>query len=116
VVRQIAFHRFETRFHAARLEGEVSHEEIGKIWMACMGESLGPAIKLNKGYEHYWAYVSHFVHAPFYVYAYAFGDLLVRGLMEKRREDPAAFRAALRGSAGGGWDPDPTSRRSRRSG
>jgi oligoendopeptidase F len=56
-----------------------------------MGESLGPAVKLNKGYEHYWAYVSHFVHAPFYVYAYAFGDLLVRGLMEKRREDQQAF-------------------------
>ena len=56
-----------------------------------MGESLGPAIKLNAGYEHYWAYVSHFAHAPFYVYAYAFGDLLVRGLMEKRREDPQGF-------------------------
>jgi oligoendopeptidase F len=91
VVRQIAFHRFETRFHAARLVGEVSAEEIGSIWMETMGESLGPAVKLNAGYEHYWAYVSHFVHAPFYVYAYAFGDLLVRGLMEKRREDPAAF-------------------------
>ena len=91
VVRQIAFHRFETRFHAARLVGEVSAEEIGSIWLEAMGESLGPAIKLNAGYEHYWAYVSHFVHAPFYVYAYAFGDLLVRGLMEKRREDPAAF-------------------------
>lgn len=91
VVRQIAFHRFETRFHAARTVGEVSAEEIGAIWLDCMGESLGPAIRLNKGYEHYWAYVSHFVHAPFYVYAYAFGDLLVRGLMEKRREDPKAF-------------------------
>jgi len=91
VVRQIAFHRFETRFHAARMEGEVSADEIGSIWLEVMGESLGPAIRLNKGYEHYWAYVSHFVHAPFYVYAYAFGDLLVRGLMEKRREDPAAF-------------------------
>jgi oligoendopeptidase F len=91
VVRQIAFHRFETRFHAARMQGEVAPEHIGKIWMAVMGESLGPAVKLNKGYEHYWAYVSHFVHAPFYVYAYAFGDLLVRGLMEKRREDPKAF-------------------------
>jgi oligoendopeptidase F len=56
-----------------------------------MGESLGPAVKLNAGYEHYWAYVSHFCHAPFYVYAYAFGDLLVRGLMEKRREDPEGF-------------------------
>jgi oligoendopeptidase F len=91
VVRQIAFHRFETRFHAARMAGEVAADEIGSIWLEEMGASLGPAIKLNKGYEHYWAYVSHFVHAPFYVYAYAFGDLLVRGLMEKRREDPAAF-------------------------
>jgi oligoendopeptidase F len=91
VVRQIAFHRFETRFHAARMAGEVSADEIGAIWLQVMGESLGPAVKLNRGYEHYWAYVSHFVHAPFYVYAYAFGDLLVRGLMEKRREDPAAF-------------------------
>ena len=56
-----------------------------------MGESLGPAIRLNRGYEHYWAYVSHFVHSPFYVYAYAFGDLLVEALMEKRLEDPVAF-------------------------
>jgi oligoendopeptidase F len=91
VVRQIAFHRFETRFHAARQTGEVSADEIGSIWLEVMGESLGPAVHLNPGYEHYWAYVSHFVHAPFYVYAYAFGDLLVRGLMEKRREDPKAF-------------------------
>jgi oligoendopeptidase F len=56
-----------------------------------MGESLGPAVRLNPGYEHYWGYISHFVHAPFYVYAYAFGDLLVRALMEKRREDPQGF-------------------------
>lgn len=91
VVRQIAFHRFETRFHAARLQAELSSDEIGGLWLEVMAESLGPAVKLNKGYEHYWAYVSHFVHAPFYVYAYAFGDLLVRGLMEKRREDPAGF-------------------------
>ena len=91
VVRQIAFHRFETRFHAARLTGELAPEEIGALWLEIMGESLGPAVKLNKGYEHYWSYVSHFVHAPFYVYAYAFGDLLVRGLTEKRREDPKGF-------------------------
>jgi oligoendopeptidase F len=91
VVRQIAFHRFETRFHAMRQQGEVSAEEIGKLWLEVMGESLGPAIKLNRGYEHYWSYIGHFVHSPFYVYAYAFGDLLVRALMEKRREDPAAF-------------------------
>jgi oligoendopeptidase F len=91
VVRQIAFHRFETRFHATRAAGELSAEDIGSLWREVMAESLGPAIRLNRGYEHYWGYVSHFVHAPFYVYAYAFGDLLVRGLMEKRREDPKAF-------------------------
>ncbi|MFZ5727864.1 MAG: M3 family oligoendopeptidase [Pseudomonadota bacterium] len=91
VVRQIAFHKFETAFHAARQQGELSSEQISEIWLQVMGESLGPAIKLNPGYEHYWAYVSHFAHAPFYVYAYAFGDLLVRGLMEKRREDPKGF-------------------------
>ena len=91
VVRQIAFHRFERRFHDARQDGELSPDQIGALWLDVMGESLGPAVKLNAGYEHYWAYVSHFCHAPFYVYAYAFGDLLVRGLMEKRREDPATF-------------------------
>jgi oligoendopeptidase F len=91
VVRQIAFHRFETRFHQARMDGELSVDQIGELWLSVMGESLGPAVRLNRGYEHYWAYVGHFVHAPFYVYAYAFGDLLVRGLMEKRREDPEAF-------------------------
>jgi len=91
VVRQIAFHQFETRFHDARRDGELSPEQIGELWLEVMGESLGPAIKLNDGYEHYWAYVSHFVHSPFYVYAYAFGDLLVRALMEKRREDPVGF-------------------------
>ncbi|MDB5460543.1 MAG: oligoendopeptidase [Caulobacteraceae bacterium] len=91
VVRQIAFHRFETEFHAARQQGELAPEHIGGLWLKVMGESLGPAVKLNPGYEHYWAYVSHFVHSPFYVYAYAFGDLLVEALMEKRLEDPEGF-------------------------
>ena len=91
VFRQIAFHRFETRFHAARAEGELSPDQIGALWLEVMAESLGPAVKLNAGYEHYWAYVTHFAHAPFYVYAYAFGDLLVRGLMEARRADPEGF-------------------------
>ena len=91
VVRQIAFHRFETRFHEARLKGELSPAQIGTLWLEVMGESLGPAVTLNEGYAHYWAYVSHFAHAPFYVYAYAFGDLLVGALMQKRREDPKGF-------------------------
>ncbi|MDP8916976.1 MAG: M3 family oligoendopeptidase, partial [Pseudomonadota bacterium] len=91
VVRQISFHRFETRFHAMREEGEVSAEDLGRLWLEIMGESLGPAVTLNPGYEHYWAYVSHFAHAPFYVYAYAFGDLLVSALMERRRADPDTF-------------------------
>jgi len=91
VVRQIAFHRFETRFHALRAESEVSADQIAEIWLQVMGESLGPAVKLNSGYEYYWAYVSHFVHAPFYVYAYAFGNLLVEALMAAREQDPVGF-------------------------
>jgi len=94
VVRQIAFHRFETRFHAARAEGELSPEYIGELWLEIMGESLGPAVRLNPGYEHYWAYVTHFAHAPFYVYAYAFGNLLVEALMEHRRTHAKGFAGA----------------------
>jgi oligoendopeptidase F len=102
VVRQIAFHRFETQFHAARLQGELSPEHIGQLWLKVMGESLGPSVKLNPGYEHYWAYVSHFVHSPFYVYAYAFGDLLVEALMEKRLEDPRGFAPRYEALLAGG--------------
>src|SRR6202041_461181 len=104
VVRQIAFHRFETRFHDARAKGELSTDEIGGIWLKVMGESLGPAIKLNPGYETYWSYVSHFVHAPFYVYAYAFGNLLVEALMEARRRAPDGFAPLYEDllAAGGG--------------
>jgi len=67
-----------------------------------MGESLGPAITLNDGYEVWWAYISHFVHAPFYVYAYAFGDLLVSALMEKRRENPEGFTPLYQAMLAGG--------------
>ncbi|HTM83130.1 MAG TPA: M3 family oligoendopeptidase [Asticcacaulis sp.] len=102
VIRQIAFHRFEEKFHAARLEGEVALDQINALWLEVMGESLGPAIRLNDGYEVYWAYVSHFVHSPFYVYAYAFGDLLVSALMEKRRENPATFTPPYRELLAGG--------------
>jgi oligoendopeptidase F len=103
IVRQIAFHRFETRFHGERAAGEVSAERIGEIWLATMGESLGKAVKLNPGYEHYWAYVTHCAHTPFYVYAYAFGNLLVEALMEARRQDPVGFAPVYEGllAAGG---------------
>jgi oligoendopeptidase F len=102
VVRQIAFHRFETRFHDERASGEVSAERIGALWLEEMGASLGPAVTLNPGYEHWWSYVSHFVHSPFYVYAYAFGDLLVAALMEMRRRDPAGFAPLYRALLAGG--------------
>ena len=102
VVRQIAFHRFETRFHDERLKGEVSQPRINQLWLEEMGASLGPAVKLNPGYEHWWAYVSHFVHSPFYVYAYAFGDLLVAALMEARRNDPTGFTPLYRQLLAGG--------------
>ncbi|MBF0666276.1 MAG: M3 family oligoendopeptidase [Brevundimonas sp.] len=102
VVRQIAFHRFETRFHDERAAGEVPVQRINEIWLEEMGGSLGPAITLNPGYEHWWAYVSHFVHSPFYVYAYAFGDLLVAALMETRAKDPAAFTPLYRELLAGG--------------
>jgi len=73
------------------MQGELSAEHIGGLWLEVMGESLGPAVRLNPGYEVYWAYVSHFVHAPFYVYAYAFGNLLVEALAEARGRDPQGF-------------------------
>lgn len=102
VVRQIAFHRFETRFHDERAKGEVSVERIGELFLEEMGASLGPAVTLNSGYEHWWSYVSHFVHSPFYVYAYAFGDLLVAALMETRAKDPAGFTPLYRALLAGG--------------
>lgn len=80
VVRQIAFYTFERRIHTERRNGELTAEQIGKIWMKVQAESLGPAIHLAPGYETYWCYISHFIHAPFYVYAYAFGDCLVNSL------------------------------------
>ncbi len=80
VVRQVAFYDFERRLHTERLEGELTSERIGEIWMQVQGESLGSAIHLGDGYEVYWSYVPHFIHSPFYVYAYAFGDCLVNSL------------------------------------
>ena len=92
VVRQIAFYDFERRIHAERRTGELTADRIGEIWMEVAGESLGPAVNLADGYETYWTYVSHFIHAPFYVYAYAFGDGLVNALYARYREGDPGFQ------------------------
>ena len=103
VVRQIAFYTFERRLHAARREGELTAERISEIWMSVQSESLGPAITLMPGYETYWAYIPHFIHSPFYVYAYAFGDCLVNSLygVFQRAQDGFAERYLAMLSAGG---------------
>ncbi len=80
VVRQIAFHEFERHVHDERKEGELSSERLCEIWMKVQRESLGPAFNFDEEYQWFWSYISHFLHAPFYVYAYAFGDCLVNSL------------------------------------
>ena len=80
VVRQIAFYTFERRVHTERRNGELTAERLGEIWLEVQRESLGPAIELKPGYETFWTYIPHFIHSPFYVYAYAFGDCLVNSL------------------------------------
>ena len=80
VVRQIAFYTFERAVHTERKNGELTAARIGELWMDVQHESLGPAIELKPGYEMLWCYIPHFIHSPFYVYAYAFGDCLVNSL------------------------------------
>jgi oligoendopeptidase F len=80
VVRQIAFYSFERKVHLERRKGELTADKLGELWMSVQDESLGPAIRLGEGYENFWTYIPHFVHSPFYVYAYAFGDCLVNSL------------------------------------
>jgi oligoendopeptidase F len=92
VVRQIAFYRFETLLHDERKKGEVAHERIGELWMQVQTESLGPAFDFTPDYSVYWAYIPHFVHTPFYVYAYAFGDCLVNALYGVFRDGHPGFQ------------------------
>jgi oligoendopeptidase F len=80
VVRQIAFYTFERQLHLKRQEGELTSDDIGALWLDVQKESLGPAIRIGEGYETFWTYIPHFIHSPFYVYAYAFGDCLVNSL------------------------------------
>ena len=91
VVRQIAFYDFECKLHGARKKGELTPDDINALWMSIQAESLGPAFKFMDGYETFWAYIPHFVHSPFYVYAYAFGDGLVNALYAEYEERPDGF-------------------------
>jgi oligoendopeptidase F len=91
VVRQIAFHRFETRLHDQRRRSELPAEEIGKIWLETQAESLGPVLRFDDDYRVFWAYIPHFIHSPFYVYAYAFGDCLVNSLYAAYQAKPKGF-------------------------
>jgi oligoendopeptidase F len=103
VARQIAFYKFERLIHLERRSGELTTEQISQFWMNTQSESLGPAIALRPGYETYWAYIGHFIHSPFYVYAYAFGDCLVNSLygVYERSSDGFAERYLAMLAAGG---------------
>ncbi|MQQ08940.1 M3 family oligoendopeptidase [Epibacterium sp. SM1979] len=91
VIRQIAFYDFECKLHAARAEGELTPDDINALWMSVQAESLGEAFDFVEGYETFWAYIPHFVHSPFYVYAYAFGDGLVNALYSVYAEGGEGF-------------------------
>ncbi len=92
VVRQIAFHNFETRVHDSRKQGELSADMLGDIWMETQAQALGPALYLDDSYRAIWSYIPHFIHTPFYVYAYAFGDCLVNALWQKYQISSASER------------------------
>ncbi len=92
VVRQIAFYDFERRVHTERRNGELTPAKLGQIWLAVQAESLGPSVTLNEGYENFWSYIPHFIHSPFYVYAYAFGDCLVNSLYAVYERTPEGFQ------------------------
>ena len=92
VVRQIAFYDFECKLHAARADGELTPDQINDIWMSVQAESLGPVFNFVEGYETFWTYIPHFIHSPFYVYAYAFGDGLVNALYAVYEESGDDFQ------------------------
>lgn len=91
VVRQIAFYSFERKVHLERRNGELTSDKICELWMSVQAESLGPAIELKPGYETFWTYIPHFIHSPFYVYAYAFGDCLVNSLYAVYEKSASGF-------------------------
>lgn len=95
VIRQIAFHNFETAIHDARKSGELSAEQLSQFWMETQAQALGPAIHLDDSYQVIWSYIPHFIHTPFYVYAYAFGDCLVNALWQQYQISDDAQKTAF---------------------
>jgi len=93
VVRQVAFCEFERRVHDERRSGELTPERLGDIWLSVQVDSLGPALHFEDEYRHFWAYIPHFIHSPFYVYAYAFGDCLVNALYAVYQEEEEDFES-----------------------
>jgi oligoendopeptidase F len=91
VVRQIAMHEFERRVHESRREGELTPDRLGEVWLETQSESLGPTLALDDDYRALWSYIPHFIHVPFYVYAYAFGDCLVNSLYAVYQESAPGF-------------------------
>ncbi len=92
VVRQVAFHEFELRVHTLRRSGELTAQRLGEIWLEVQRQSLGPALCLDGDYRYYWSYIPHFIHSPFYVYAYAFGDCLVNSLYAGYQDSDVGFK------------------------
>ena len=92
VVRQIAFYLFERKVHKERLEGELTQERLGELWLEVQKDSLGEAFEFENSYTIWWSYVPHFIHSPFYVYAYAFGDCLVNSLYAVYQQADEGFQ------------------------
>ena len=102
MVRQIAFFEFEDRVHRERREGELSVDRLGEIWLKVQSDSLGPALQLSDDYANFWCYIPHFIHSPFYVYAYAFGECLVNSLYAVYQREPEGFEEKYLAMLGAG--------------
>ena len=106
VFRQVAMNRFEDAAHTARrTRGEQTTENLSAIWLDTQRAMFGDSVTLTDDYGIWWSYVTHFIHVPGYVYAYAFGDLLVRALYSRYlsagRDFPEKYLSML---AAGGSD------------
>ena len=103
VFRQVVLTRFEQSLHQARREqGELTTEQINELWLAANRPMHGDVVQLTDGYAWWWSYIGHFIHVPFYCYAYAFGELLVLALVQKYKQEGAGVRAEVSGTAGVG--------------